>query len=73
MLRIRRERKKQQESLQGQEKETLNELGVMDVFERRLKEEVWEADDDLKKRERIKQYFKSVLNALEQGDGECKP
>ena len=73
VLRIRRERKKQQESLQGQEKETLNELGVMDVFERRLKEEVWEADDDLKKRERIKQYFKSVLNALEQGDGECKP
>ena len=68
VLRIRRERKKQQESLQRQEKETLNELGVMDVFERRLNEEIWETKEDLKKQKRIKQHFKSVLNALEQGD-----
>lgn len=65
VLRFRRERKNQQPSLQSKDKETLNELGVMDVFERRLSEENWESEDNIKQQERIKKHFKTVLIELE--------
>lgn len=68
VLRLRRERKKQANTLQKEEKETLNELSVMDVFERRLNEEIWEDDQDNKQEQkrlkRIKQSFKTVLDEL---------
>jgi len=65
VLRLHRERKTSQRALQQQEKETLNELGVMDVFERRLSEEVWQSDTEKSTLKRIKQQFKTVLNELE--------
>ena len=73
VLRLRRERKTSRESLQQQEKETLNELAVMDVFERRLNEESWESAAEKSTLKRIKKQFKTVLNELENisdtGDG----
>jgi exonuclease SbcD len=65
VLRLHRERKTAQITLQQQEKETLNELGVMDVFERRLNEESWQGNADKKTLKRIRKQFKSVLNELE--------
>ncbi|HIQ14485.1 MAG TPA: exonuclease subunit SbcD [Leucothrix sp.] len=67
VLRLRRERKKQNNALQNIEKETLNELDVMDVFERRLNEETWENEEDQKRQNRIKLSFKKVLDELEAG------
>lgn len=65
VLRLHRERKTSQKALQQQEKETLNELGVMDVFERRLSEEDWQSETEKSSLKRIKKQFKSVLNELE--------
>ncbi len=71
ILRLRRERKQQASALQIQQKETLQELAVMDVFERRLREEYGEMDDSDKenrqRQERIRHYFKQVLEQLETG------
>lgn len=75
VLRLRRERKNQRNSLQADKKETLDELGVMDVFERRLSEENWEADgegdrgedeEESKRLKRIRTSFQTVLNTLEE-------
>ncbi len=65
VLRLHRERKTSQKALQQQEKETLNELGVMDVFERRLNEEVWQSDTEKSTLKRVKQQFQTVINELE--------
>lgn len=67
VLRLRRERKNSQTSLQKVAKETLNELDVMDVFERRLSEEIWEGEEEQKRQDRIKRSFKKVLDELEEG------
>ena len=66
VLRLRRERNSKSSYLQGIEKETLNELGVMDVFERRLAEEQWDNKADQARRKRIKQLFKKVLAEQEE-------
>lgn len=68
VLLIRRERKNQQTALHKEEKETLNELSAMDVFERRLSMEAWEEENEKERLERIKLSFKQVLNELEAGD-----
>lgn len=66
VLRIRREKNTKPSALKSESKETLNELSVLDVFERRLNEEDWQSDaDDKDRKERIKQCFKHVLNELE--------
>lgn len=75
VLRLRRERQEKPNSLQQSiEKETLNELEVMDVFDRRLSEENWdksesqEGKDDKKRVKRLKKNFKQVVAELEAGE-----
>ena len=67
VLRLRRERKKQPAMSQGKKKETLAELSVMDVFERRLSENNWESKADKKTRERIRSSFQKLLAELDTG------
>ena len=64
VLLLRRERKNRQSALHKEEKETLNELSVSDVFERRLSEENWQDDDENKRLERLKINFKQVVDEL---------
>jgi len=83
VLRLRRERKNPSKVWQTEEKETLNELSVMDVFERRLNEEIWEEDSEedsdknnpkeQKRKQRIKQRFQQVLEALKDTSTEVQP
>ena len=67
VLRLRRERKKQPAMSQGKKKETLAELSVMDVFERRLSENNWESKADKETRERIRSSFQKLLGELDTG------
>ncbi len=67
VLRLRRERKKQPAMSQGKKKETLAELSVMDVFERRLSENNWESKADKETRERIRSSFQKLLAELDTG------
>ncbi len=64
ILLLRRERKNRQSGLQSEEKETLNELSVSDVFERRLSEEDWQNEEEKKRLERLKVNFKQVVDEL---------
>jgi len=84
VLRLRRERKKSTSIWQKEEKETLNELSVMDVFERRLSEEIWEDDSveetneknspkEQKRKHRIKQNFQQVLENLKNTSKDIQP
>ncbi|MCK5725766.1 MAG: exonuclease subunit SbcD [Thiotrichaceae bacterium] len=68
ILRLRREQSHQQASLHIEEKETLNELSVEDVFERRLSEESWETQEDKQRVERLTVLFKQVVNELSEDD-----
>jgi len=65
ILLLRRERKNRQAAIINEEKETLNELSIEDVFARRLEEEVWETDEDKQRAERLKLNFKRVVDALD--------
>jgi len=64
ILLLRRERKNRQVVMPNEEKETLNELSVGDVFERRLNEETWESEDDKQRAERLMLVFKQVVIEL---------
>jgi len=70
VLLLRRERNKRQSALYKEEKETLNELSVEDVFERRLAEEDWQGDDQEKRLKRLKSNFKQVVDSLADAHGE---
>jgi len=68
ILLLRRERKNKPSALHREEKETLNELSVDDVFARRLSEEQWESEDDKQRAERLTVLFKQVVSELEDGE-----
>jgi DNA repair protein SbcD/Mre11 len=63
VLRIRRERGTASASLQGQAKETLDELSVEEVFAQRLSSEALEEDDQL----RLGKLYQQVVSQLREG------
>ena len=67
ILLLRRERKNKKNTLEKEAQETLNELSVDDVFERRLSEEDWHDDEEQARLDRIKRNFRQVVDELESG------
>ncbi|MGE4801947.1 exonuclease subunit SbcD [Yersinia hibernica] len=61
---LRRSKEQRNHSIERQEKETLNELNVTDVFERRLAQE---ADLAEPRQERMRQMFNQVVEDITQG------
>lgn len=68
ILLLRRERKNRHMAILNEEKETLNELSVNEVFERRLSEETWETEADQQRSKRLKQVFKQLVNELSEAE-----
>jgi len=64
VLSLRRERKNKQEGLSEDEKVTLSELTVQDVFQRRLALEKWESEEEKQRETRLNALFKQVDNEL---------
>lgn len=65
ILQLRRARKQQQQRIEREDKELLDELTPIDVFERRLMGEVFETDDEKERLQRLKKSFVSIVNELE--------
>lgn len=65
VLLLRRERNKKNLESAFTEKETLNELDVFDVFERRLAEEAYETETQQQQAKRLRLMFKKLVNELE--------
>src|SRR5690606_26390503 len=70
VLLLRRARAGQQSALFGEARETLSELSIQDVFERRLEQEVWETDEEQQRAARLRQSFYQVVAELEAGEQE---
>lgn len=64
---LRRSKEQRRQAIEQQDKETLNELSVNDVFERRLAQEPDMADD---RRQRMSQMFQQVVEAVRHQDQE---
>ncbi|MFP9229126.1 exonuclease subunit SbcD [Pectobacterium cacticida] len=65
VLRLRRAREQRMQAIIRQDKETLNELSVYDVFERRL---AMEADMEKGCQQRMRTLFNQVINELENNE-----
>lgn len=61
VLLLRRERRAKAVALEQVAGETLAELTVEEVFERRLAQEQWESEDDRARLERLRQAFRQVV------------
>jgi DNA repair protein SbcD/Mre11 len=61
---LRRSKEQRLSALTRQDKETLSELSVSDVFERRLAQEETEDENVLAQQARIRTHFLRVLDAL---------
>lgn len=61
---LRRSKEQRLSALTRQDKETLSELSVSDVFERRLAQEETEDENVLAQQARIRTHFHRVLDAL---------
>ena len=75
VLLLRRERRARVAALEQVAGETLAELTVEEVFERRLSQESWESDEDQARLERLRQAFRQVVvqvSAPEEGQ-EAQP
>ncbi len=70
ILLLRRERKNRKLTFENEEKETLNELSVHEVFERRLDAEIWESNGDKERAERLKLMFNQVVVELSEDENE---
>ncbi len=70
VLLLRRARTGQQAALFGEARETLSELSIQDVFERRLEQETWETDEEQQRVARLRQSFYQVVAELEAGEQE---
>ncbi len=68
VLLLRRARAGQQSALFGEAKETLAELSINDVFERRLEQETWETDEEQQRAARLRESFHQIVAELEAGD-----
>ena len=67
VLRLKRDSRSRQNKKQLKQKETLNELTVNDVFERRLSEEDWQDKEEKARLKRIKHQFRKVVDELVSG------
>ncbi|WDD96823.1 exonuclease subunit SbcD [Thalassomonas actiniarum] len=64
VLRIRRSKKNRQSLGSGQEKITLDELSISDVFTARLTQENWQTDEELKREQRLTTLFLQAAEAV---------
>lgn len=74
ILRVRRARKQHQSRINVAASETLHELDVTEVFERRLQEESWDTEEQQARAQRLKQHFQTVLEQVEsdtEAEGGC--
>ena len=67
VLRLKRETKDRQSKHRQKQKETLNELTIDDVFERRLSEQDWQTKEEKQRLARIRVSFKQLVDELESG------
>ena len=67
VLQLRRARTGKQVRIEQQEKETLAELTVEDVFERRLALAVFEGDAEVQRRDRIIEDFRKIVEEVKTG------
>ncbi|MBN3154498.1 exonuclease SbcCD subunit D C-terminal domain-containing protein, partial [Pectobacterium brasiliense] len=65
VLLLRRTREQRLQAITRQDKETLNELSVHDVFERRL---VTETDMEDSRQQRVRTLFNQVIDELENSE-----
>ncbi len=70
VLRIRRERKNSLQGLVSDAQESLHELDVDEVFERRLQQESWESEAEVARAERLRQHFKRLVDSLDTSKSE---
>ncbi|PID45328.1 MAG: exonuclease subunit SbcD [Proteobacteria bacterium] len=68
VLQLRRARTSQRVHHEQQEKETLAELSVEDVFERRLSLEQFEGEQEQQRQERLTDHFRKVVDEVKAGD-----
>ena len=66
VLQLKRARTARSAQIERVDNEILAELSVTEVFERRLAQEEWSSDDQLKKRGRIQAQFQQVLASVEE-------
>jgi exonuclease SbcD len=64
---LRRSKEQRRQAIEQQDKETLNELSVNEVFERRLAQEPEMAEE---RRQRMNQMFQQVVESVQQNDQE---
>ncbi|RVU84669.1 exonuclease subunit SbcD [Leucothrix sargassi] len=68
VLQLRRARTGRQAQISQQAKETLHELSVQDVFERRLALETFETEQEQQRLSRIRTTFGEIVEAVNSGD-----
>ncbi|QBF81603.1 exonuclease subunit SbcD [Shewanella maritima] len=66
VLQLKRARKPRSQTISDTHNETLSEIKVEDVFERRLALEVFETEDELASRERLRVKFKELVEQVQQ-------
>ena len=64
VLRVRREKSLQQLATVIAENTTLNELSEIEVFEQRLTLEIWPAEEDEQRKQRLQQLYKQLVNEV---------
>ena len=73
VLQLRRTRSKQAKALSQVKNETLAELSPKDVFMKRLELELFESEDEIKRKDRIIDHFNVVLSEVELKDSILDP
>ena len=69
ILQLRRARADRKASIERVEQETLNELTVEDIFERRLALETFEGQEAEKRRDRIRQLYNTIVSDVTEQNG----
>ena len=64
VLRVRREKSLQQLATVIAENTTLNELSEIEAFEQRLTLEIWPAEEDEQRKQRLQQLYKQLVNEV---------
>ena len=70
ILQLRRARADRRAGIQPVERETLNELSVEDIFERRLALETFEGQEAEQRRDRIRQLYSGIVSEVTAQDGQ---
>ncbi len=66
VIQLKRSQSSRRQSLIQQKQETLDELKPEDVFEKRLEQEIFESDEALQRKDRLKQTFLSIVADVEE-------